>query len=75
MQATTAKTVLLLLFIFLTNPTAAHAIARAADEDGIEPWTSDDDRTARDLAPDRNGDTGSADPAADGVDEEGGEPA
>jgi len=73
-QATTAKTVLLLVFIFLTNPTAAHAIARAADEDGIEPWTSDDDRTARDLAPDRNGDTGSAEPA-DGVDEEGGEPA
>ncbi len=72
-QATTAKTVLLLLFIFLTNPTAAHAIARAADEDGIEPWTTDDDRTARDLAPDRSGDADASDPAHDGVDEEGGE--
>ena len=46
---TTFKTVLLLLFIFLTNPTAAHAIARAADEEGIEAWTVDDDRTDEDL--------------------------
>jgi multicomponent Na+:H+ antiporter subunit G len=47
---TTMKAVLLLVFMFLTNPTAAHAIARAADEQGIEPWTTDDDRTARELA-------------------------
>ena len=33
------KTVLLLFFIFVTNPTAAHAIARAALEDGQVPWT------------------------------------
>ena len=33
------KTVLLLFFIFVTNPTAAHAISRAAHEEGIEPWT------------------------------------
>ena len=46
---TTFKTVLLLLFIFLTNPTAAHAIARAADEEGIEAWTVDDGRTDEDL--------------------------
>lgn len=46
---TTFKTVLLLFFIFITNPTAAHAIARAADEQGIEPWTKEDDRTAEDL--------------------------
>jgi multicomponent Na+:H+ antiporter subunit G len=37
----TVKTVLLLIFIFITNPTAAHAIARAAHEDGIEPWRED----------------------------------
>jgi multicomponent Na+:H+ antiporter subunit G len=37
----TVKTVLLLMFIFITNPTAAHAIARAAHEDGIEPWRED----------------------------------
>ncbi|MGZ0745626.1 monovalent cation/H(+) antiporter subunit G [Haloparvum sp. AD34] len=35
----TVKTVLLLFFIFVTNPTAAHAIARAAFEDGHVPWT------------------------------------
>jgi multicomponent Na+:H+ antiporter subunit G len=40
---TTLKTALLLLFMFLTNPTAAHAITRAAAEQGIEPWTTDAD--------------------------------
>ena len=39
----TAKAGLLLLFMFLTNPTAAHAITRAAAEQGIEPWTVDGD--------------------------------
>lgn len=48
-SSTTLKTVLLLFFIFITNPTAAHAIARAADEEGIKPWRADDDRTDRDL--------------------------
>lgn len=38
----TVKTVFLLVFMFLTNPTAAHAIARAAREQGIEPWTTDE---------------------------------
>ncbi|SFR46307.1 monovalent cation/H(+) antiporter subunit G [Halogeometricum limi] len=37
----TIKTALLLLFMFITNPTAAHAIVRAASEQGIEPWTTD----------------------------------
>jgi multicomponent Na+:H+ antiporter subunit G len=37
----TVKTVLLLVFMFLTNPTAAHAIVRAAADQGIEPWTTD----------------------------------
>jgi multicomponent Na+:H+ antiporter subunit G len=46
---TTFKTVLLLFFIFVTNPTAAHAISRAAEEEGITPWTVDDDRTDEDL--------------------------
>jgi multicomponent Na+:H+ antiporter subunit G len=35
------KTVLLLVFMFLTSPTAAHAIARAAAEEGVEAWTTD----------------------------------
>ena len=47
--STAIKTVLLLFFIFVTNPTAAHAIARAAHEEGIEPWTVDDDRTDEEL--------------------------
>ncbi|MFC7027680.1 monovalent cation/H(+) antiporter subunit G [Halomicroarcula sp. GCM10025324] len=38
----TIKAVFLLLFMFLTNPTAAHAIARAAEDQGIRPWTVDD---------------------------------
>jgi multicomponent Na+:H+ antiporter subunit G len=41
LETTTIKTALLLAFVFITNPTAAHAIARAADEEGIEPWRED----------------------------------
>ncbi len=37
------KAVFLVVFMFITNPTAAHAIARAADDQGIEPWTTEDD--------------------------------
>ncbi|NHN42333.1 monovalent cation/H(+) antiporter subunit G [Halorubellus sp. JP-L1] len=39
----TVKVALLLVFMFITNPTAAHAIARAAAEQGIEPWTTEDE--------------------------------
>ena len=39
----TIKAALLVLFMFITNPTAAHAIARAAADQGIEPWTAEDD--------------------------------
>ncbi|WP_254274029.1 monovalent cation/H(+) antiporter subunit G [Haloarcula marina] len=39
----TIKAVFLLTFMFLTNPTAAHAIARAAQDQGIEPWTVDEE--------------------------------
>ncbi|CAJ51804.1 monovalent cation/H(+) antiporter subunit G [Haloquadratum walsbyi] len=38
---TTAKTVLLAIFVFITNPTAAHAITRAAYDQNIAPWTTD----------------------------------
>ena len=38
------KAFLLLVFMFITNPTAAHAVARAAYEEGIEPWTEGDER-------------------------------
>lgn len=36
-----AKVALLLVFVFVTGPTAAHAIARAAYEEGHRPWESD----------------------------------
>ncbi|SEH17994.1 multicomponent Na+:H+ antiporter subunit G [Natronorubrum sediminis] len=39
----TIYAVLLLFFVFITNPTAAHAIARSAAETGIDPWTTDSD--------------------------------
>lgn len=41
-EFSTVKTLLLLLFMFLTNPTAAHAISRAAYDQGIEPWTAEE---------------------------------
>jgi multicomponent Na+:H+ antiporter subunit G len=37
-------TVLLLAFMFITNPTAAHGVARAAYEEGIEPWEPGEER-------------------------------
>ncbi|MFP4631943.1 MAG: monovalent cation/H(+) antiporter subunit G [Halobacteriales archaeon] len=36
------KTGMLLVFLYLTGPTAAHAITRAAYRSGVEPWTSDE---------------------------------
>ncbi len=39
-RLSTVKAVFLLFFMFLTNPTAAHAIVRAATEQGITPWTT-----------------------------------
>lgn len=38
----TLKLALLIVFMFITNPTAAHAITRAAADQGIEPWTVED---------------------------------
>jgi len=40
----TVKSLFLLAFLFITNPTAAHAVARAAQDQGIEPWTTEDDQ-------------------------------
>jgi len=39
----TVKAVFLVVFMFITNPTAAHAIARAAEDQGIEPWTTEEE--------------------------------
>lgn len=38
------KVVMLIAFVYLTNPTAAHAISRAAYDQGIEPWKKDDEK-------------------------------
>jgi multicomponent Na+:H+ antiporter subunit G len=37
--AVSIKLVLILVFLFLTSPTAAHALAQAALVSGIKPWT------------------------------------
>jgi multicomponent Na+:H+ antiporter subunit G len=37
------KLVLLAVFLLITNPTATHAITRAAYDQGIEPWTADEE--------------------------------
>ena len=41
---TAVKTVLVLMWIFVTRRAAAHAMARAADEEGVEPWTQGEER-------------------------------
>ena len=38
------KVGMLLVFVYLTNPTAAHAISRAAYDQGVEPWKKDDEK-------------------------------
>jgi multicomponent Na+:H+ antiporter subunit G len=37
------KLLLLAVFLLITNPTATHAITRAARDQGIEPWTAEDE--------------------------------
>ncbi len=37
------KLVLLALFMLITNPTATHAITRAAYDQGIEPWRTSEE--------------------------------
>ncbi len=68
-DADTLKLGLLILFMFITNPTAAHAIVRAAAEQGIEPWTVGD---ADDAEPEAGG---TPDDAGAAGDDRGGEPA
>lgn len=42
-EVATIKVALLAGFMLITSPTAAHAIARAAYEQDIEPWTRGED--------------------------------
>lgn len=45
----TVKAAFLLTFAFLTNPTAAHAVTRAALDQDIEPWTAEGSGIGRDA--------------------------
>ncbi len=46
------KLALIVLFVFVLNPTATHALARAAWVDGLQPWkTGDPDDDAAREAP------------------------
>ena len=38
-ELSTAKVLFILLFVLIANPTATHAIARAALRTGLQPWT------------------------------------
>ena len=38
-----AKLLLLAIFMLITSPTATHAVTRAAMDQGIEPWTADEE--------------------------------
>jgi len=55
---TTVKIAALTLFLLVTSPTAAHAIVRSADDQGIPPWT-------RNHADDASGDGVSTGPEPD----------
>lgn len=38
-ELSTAKVLFILVFVLIANPTATHAIARAALRTGLQPWT------------------------------------
>ncbi len=50
------KLLFLLVFLFMTSPTAAHAIARAAMDQGIVPWTPPEDEEDASEHPAEEGD-------------------
>jgi multicomponent Na+:H+ antiporter subunit G len=41
LELSTVKIVIIILFVMLANPTATHAIARAAIRTGLVPWARD----------------------------------
>jgi multicomponent Na+:H+ antiporter subunit G len=41
MTLNAAKVLLVIVFVGLANPTATHALGRAAHRTGLSPWTSD----------------------------------
>lgn len=38
------KLLIIVIFVFIANPTATHALANAAFKEGIEPWKKGDER-------------------------------
>ena len=44
----TIKILFIVLFVLIANPTATHAIARAALRTGLQPWTRKKDRNSGD---------------------------
>ncbi len=66
-----AKLVVLALFLLVTNPTATHAITRAAYDQGIDPWEAETAVGAR-IEPAADS---QAEPAVDGrAETDGGDP-
>jgi multicomponent Na+:H+ antiporter subunit G len=59
-SAAGGKVAFLLLFVLVTNPTASHAVARAADAQGLAAWTRADDG-----GPEASGPAGGAGAAPD----------
>lgn len=53
-QHAAVYTVLLLFFVFITNPTAAHAIARSAAETGVEPVLAEEEAAESEASADRD---------------------
>lgn len=41
LELSTVKIIIIILFVMLANPTATHAIARAAIRFGLAPWTKE----------------------------------
>ena len=44
---TTVKMLVIILFVFLANPTSSHALGRAAILRGLTPWTASDRKDGR----------------------------
>ena len=42
----TLKIIFIVVFIFIANPTATHAIGRAALVNGVQPWTKESEQSS-----------------------------
>ncbi|MBL0319945.1 MAG: monovalent cation/H(+) antiporter subunit G [Alphaproteobacteria bacterium] len=52
--AATIKLVMLALFMFITGPTACHALAKAAHASGLVPWGLKQDKPETESSPDQS---------------------